>query len=113
MGTLRIIGIVILLGGVAMLGFSSYIKHRVEEGKTEIAGAEKSVDQGNQLFSLNPVAKEIGKGLSGMAEKKINKGKQDVAEYEELAGWLQIGGIIAIVLGALVVIFGKKRRFSR
>lgn len=104
----KVIGIIVIIAGIAALIFSSYIKKQVEEGKSQIGSAQKKVNQGNSLFSLNPVAKEVGQGITGSAQKKINAGTQEVAQYEEIAKWLQICGIIVIVLGAGVLFLKKK-----
>jgi hypothetical protein len=101
---LRILGILILLAGVASILFSNYITSQVSEGKAQIASGEKKVNQGKQLFSLNPVSKEVGKGLTQSADKKIEEGKQKVSYYENLAQQLQMGGIIGCVVGAGIFI---------
>jgi hypothetical protein len=113
MKTLRTLGIVILLAGLGSLFFSNYIMNQVNEGKIKIEKGQKAVDKGNQLFSLNPVAKEVGKGLTGSAQKKIDAGQQQIEQYTQLAGRLQTGGIIAIVAGAGCIaasFFMKKKR---
>ncbi len=93
------IGAVII--GVVCIGVSSYIKHEVAEGKEKISHAEKQVSQGNALLSLTPATKEIGKGLSQSANKKIDEGKEEVHKYAVLARELQIGGIALLALGAI------------
>jgi hypothetical protein len=105
----RIIGIVVFIIGVAMIIVSISIKKQTEAGKTQIAGAQKKVEQGNSLFSLSPVTKGIGQGVTGSAQKKINAGKEQVAQYETIAQWLLIGGIILCVVGAGIVFIGKKK----
>lgn len=113
MKTLRTLGIVILLAGVASLFFSNYIMNQVNQGQVQIQKGQNAVDRGNQLFSLNPVAKEVGKGLTGSAQKKIDAGQQQIEQYTQLAGQLQTGGIIAIVVGAGCIagsFFMKKKR---
>ena len=108
----KIIGIILFILGVIGYFFSDYIQKQVEEGKIKIAQAEKTVEQGNKIFSLNPVTKEIGKGLSKPAEKKIAQGKEDVQYYEGISSWLKIGGIIAGIVGIVLFFFsfGKKKR---
>ena len=113
MKTLRIFGIVVLLAGIASLFFSNYIMNQVNAGMVKIEKGQKAVDKGNELFSLNPIAKEVGKGLTGSAQKKIDAGQQQIEQYTQLAGQLQTGGIIAIVAGAGCIVtsfFMKKKR---
>lgn len=106
----RIVGIILVLAGIALLLTSNYIVEQVEQGKEQISSAQKKVNQGDSLFSLSPYTKDVGKEITGSAQKKIDAGKQDVLHYETLAGQLKIGGIALIVVGVLLVIFGRKKR---
>ena len=109
MNAKRILGMIILIAGIIMIGFSFYIKKQVAEGNIEISSAQKNVDRGSSLFNLNPVAKEIGKGIIGSAQSKIDQGEKDVAYYTQLANGLQIGGIVCIAIGAAIIFIGRKR----
>ncbi|MBS0615875.1 MAG: hypothetical protein JSR58_04920 [Verrucomicrobia bacterium] len=106
----RILGIILVLGGVALLLVSNYIANQVEQGKEQISSAQKKVDQGNSLFSMSPYTKDVGEQITGSAQKKIDAGQQEVIQYETLAGQLKIGGIVVLVVGLLFVIFGRKRK---
>lgn len=113
MKLLRILGILILIAGIGCIFASDYITSQVNQGKIQVAKGEKVVNQGKQLFSLNPVAKQVGQGLTNSAEKKINEGKQQINEYEALAAQLMTGGIVGCVLGAGLIIisfFGKGKK---
>ncbi len=110
MKTKRIIGIIILIAGLVMEGFSFYIKKQVAEGNIEIESAQSKLDRSQGLFGSNPVAKEFGKALTGSAQSKINQGRRDVDYYTRLANNLQIGGIICIVVGAGILVIGRKKR---
>lgn len=113
MGKRKILGSVVLLGGIVMLFMSHYIQTQVDEGRGKISKAEKSINQGNSLFSLTPVTKEIGKGLSKSAEKKLQKYKDQADDYERLADQLQAGGWIAIVLGTVLIVWPEKRKSKK
>ena len=103
----RIFGLLAIVVGIALIIFSVYGTKQLNEGKLKIADAKKKVSQSNQLFSLNPISKEIGKGMTSGAEGKIAAGERTVEEYERLFKWCQIGGIALIVLGVGFVIFGR------
>jgi predicted histidine transporter YuiF (NhaC family) len=109
LNTKRIVGLVLLICGVVLILFSSYIKHRVMEGRGQIADAEKKKEQADSLFSLDPATKVIGKAVTGSVEGKIQEGQEEADRYDKLAGWLQIGGIVCIVAGVAFVIFGRKK----
>lgn len=106
----RILGIVILIGAITMIYFSYYIKNRVNEGKAQVSDAQKNVDTADSLLSLSPATKGIGKGLTGSAQKKIDEGQLQINQYEGLANYLQIGGIILVVVGVGVILMGGRKR---
>ena len=101
-------GIIAVILGVICIGLSSYIKSQVEAGQEEISSAQRKVDRGNSLFSLTPLTKGIGKGVTSGAQDQINEGILKIEQYNNLAGYLQIGGIILVLGGAAVAIFMKK-----
>jgi HAMP domain-containing protein len=104
-----ILGIIILITGIALLGVSFYIKNRVVEGQTQIAEAQDKVDTGKAIMSLNSVTREIGRGVAAAAQKKIEEAEAMATEYAKMAKQLQIGGIIVIVLGAAIILVGKRK----
>ena len=96
----RVIGILLAIGGLVMIFAAKRIQSQVEEGKETVSSAEKSVGQGQTLFGLNPVTKEIGqRTIFDPAQNKINAGKEEIAYYEKLASELEIGGGILVVIG--------------
>jgi hypothetical protein len=104
----RILGIIILVVGVSLVVSSFYIKSRVSSGREEIAQAEKTVKRGKQLFSLNPTTKEIGKGLTDSADRKIQEGSAKADRYEIIALWFQISGGVFIVVGGYLIFVRRK-----
>jgi hypothetical protein len=110
MNSKTIAGIIFVLAGAAMLFASNYINTQVGEGREKISRAQSQVDRGNSLFSLNPVTKEVGKGIFGGAQKQINAGQQEVGYYAGVAGQLQIGGIVCLVIGGALILFGRKKK---
>lgn len=106
----QIFGIVLFVIGLGMLYGSHYITTQVLEGKGKIASAQQKVDTSNQLFSVTPATKPIGKGLTQGAQNKIDAGRDEVAYYEQMAQWLKIGGVVFVVVGIGACLFcrGKK-----
>lgn len=103
-------GIVMFLLGVILLSSSFYIKSQVEAGQEKIANVESQTDLGDKLLSLTPATKEVGKGLTGSIKEKVKEGKEQIEFYTAVAKSLEIGGIILIVLGAGIMLLGKKNR---
>lgn len=113
MKTLRVIGILIVIAGIACIFFSNYITTQVNEGEIQIEQGQKKIDQSSGLFSKSPYTKMIGKGITSSGQKKIDAGKEQVSYYEQLASTLKTVGIVGIIVGAGLTIFtffGKKRR---
>jgi hypothetical protein len=108
----RVFAIVVFIVGVAMVGGAYYINTQVAEGKLQVSSAEKKVDQGKTLFSLNPVSKEIGDQITKSADRKIDKAKEEISYYAGLAQNLQIGGIVLIVIGIGFFIFAGRSKKS-
>ena len=108
----RIIGILVCIAGVVLILFASYINNQVAAGKEQVASGQKKVDQGKTLFGLNPYTKAVGqKVIFDSADQKIKAGQEEIANYETLAGRLQIGGIVLIVAGlGIIFIPSRKRR---
>ncbi len=106
----RIIGGVVILGGVVMLFIANYIQNEIEAGTLKITKAEKSVGQANSLFSLSPATKELSKGAISGANKKIAAGKQEIAYYTKVAHDLQMGGFVLIGAGILVIVLGGHKK---
>jgi len=106
----RIIGVILVLAGAASFCLSLYIEQKVAQGTIKVEKAEKAVQTGDKLFSLTPVGKEIGKGITDSANKKIGEGKELIAQYAEKAEQLKVGGIILAVVGLVLFFIPKKRR---
>lgn len=111
MGKKRILGLVILLGGIALMMISYYIDQRVFEGREEISAAQKKVDRGNAVFSLAPSeVQPLTKGFTGSAQRQIDAASSEADLYSNRARLLWIGGIGLIIVGIGVMVFGKKHR---
>lgn len=106
----RLLGSTAIIAGAALLVFSAYLKGRLSDAEGQISDAKRKVNTGEKLFSLNPVAKEIGQELTGSAKEKISDAEQRVAQYYTIETWCHRGGIGFIVIGAGLVLFSRKRR---
>lgn len=109
----RILGIVLVLIGVACLLFSNYINNQVGQGRGKIAKAQGQVNMAEGFMSLSPEAKQYGKGMTESAQGQINAGSATADMYAQRATMLQWGGIGLIVIGGLLLIFGGKKSSKR
>jgi len=106
----RMIGIIALAGGVVLLGISMYIKSEILAGNEQIAAGERKLSTIDKVFSVSPTTQQYGSQITKSGRSKIAKGKEDIAYYTDLANKLQIGGIILLVGGAGVLLFGNKKK---
>ena len=97
-------GIIISIFGIVLLIASFIIKSQVSSGRERISEAKSNVQTSQKLFSLTPVTKEFGKGLTGSAERQIREGSAKADTYDTIALWFQIGGGVFIVIGAGLVV---------
>ena len=107
---IKVLAVLLLIAGAASIGTSLYITKQVEEGNIQIQSAEESVKKGDQLFSLIPQTKEIGKTVTDSANKKISAGKETIAHYTAVAQNLKVLGIVLCVLGIALFFIPKKKK---
>jgi len=91
MGTKKFIGIIVLLIGVVLIGFSIYAKGR-------IASAKGTVDTVTSPFSGNTAGKIIG-----------GEAKKAASQYDTKVQMILIGGIVLAVIGGGMVLFCRKK----
>ena len=108
--TKRILGIILIILGVTFLATSFYINSRVSSGREQIADAKDTVNKGKQLFALNPVTEEVGKGITASADRKIQEGSALADRYEMYAMWLQISGGLSIAFGLGLLFISRKKK---
>jgi hypothetical protein len=106
----RLLGIVFVIAGLVLLGCSSYIRSQVEQGKVEISSGQRKVDTANSMFNMTPATKPVGQAFTSGAQSKINAGQGEVDYYEQMARSLLIGGVVLIVVGAIVFVLGLKKK---
>jgi hypothetical protein len=104
----RLFGVGSLVIGAALIVFSLVIKQKVREGQGKITNAEQSVQKGQGLFGSNPYTKPLGDNLMSGANNKIAAGKESIAYYTLVSNIMMVGGIVLVVLGGGLIIFGKK-----
>ena len=106
----RVLGVLAIVIGIALVVFVIYGKSQIKQAKEEISSAKKKVGQGNELLSLNPLSKTIGRGITGGVQKKIAQGERTVEQYEMIFMWCQISAIILIVTGTGLIFFGRAQQ---
>lgn len=131
-----ILGIIAIVCGIVLFVFSGYITNQVAIGRGEIrsgqakvkAGQEKvntaqeNVNTANKVIDNTTQVKGLGGLITSPAQEKINsgqaqinagqtkikKGIQEANYYEKLATQLKFGGIVLMVIGAVLLLFAFK-----
>ena len=106
----QIFGAIIFVGGIVLLFVAHYINTQIEEGNLQISSAQQKVDTSKKLFNMSPYSKPVGEGLTSGAQSKINAGKGTIEYYTIVAQRCQIGGIIALVVGAGMMFFFRNKK---
>ena len=70
----KIIGILLIVGGIASFLFANYIRSQVDQGKHKVRKAQSAVNSANQAASADPTLYLFSRTATGPIQKKINEG---------------------------------------
>ncbi len=101
----KIIGILLIVGGIASFIFANYIRSQVDQGKHKVRKAQSAVNSANQVASGDPTLYLFSRTATGPIQKKINEGKKDIVYFQSLAKTLDVVGFIALVAGGGLTIW--------
>ena len=110
MNVRRVLGIAVAVCGVVLIIVSFYIRGQVAQGTEEISNAKQKVSTVDKLFSVTPESKQLGKGITDPAQKRIQAGEQQISYYSQLSDKIQIGGIVLIIAGAVIIFYPNRKR---
>ena len=103
----RILGLIIVILGIACLALASYIKQEVALKKGEAQQQVGAVTNNPLLKQAGPYGEQVGSTAGAMANAEI---EARAAEYEILANWPYWGGVALIVIGGSILLFCRNRR---
>ncbi len=109
MATKRVVGVVVILSGVTLLLVSGYIRGQVDVGEAKIEKAEKQVEHAGGLLSVTPL-KGVTEGAIDSAKEKIAEGRLEAEKYTNVSSLTKIGGIILIIVGAILLFFPHRKK---
>ena len=102
----RLIGILLLAAGIAILFYANFQKGRIAEASKS---ANEKINKGQSLFQENPVSEAVGSMVGKSMHEKVST---EVEKYRAMVMWLTIAGIIVGVIGLGMTIFSKNKRKS-
>ncbi len=106
----RVLGILMIVGGIVLILTSNYISERVLEGKAQIASGQRKVDTADSVFGMSRATKPVGKAFTGSGQRRIDAGQREVDRYEQLAGQFRMGGYALIIVGLIVTLVPRRKR---
>lgn len=106
----KILGIIATIIGIALFAMSLYITAQVDDGKMQVASGQKKVDSINKVMPKDSTVGTLGrKTITDPGQKKINEGKEQIAEFEGIARNLKVAGIFLVIAGIGVILWGRKK----
>lgn len=96
---IKILGIGLIVMGIASFIGGNYISSQVNQGKRKVRKAQSGVDAVNSASSSDPALYFFSKAATGPIQKQINEGKRDIVYYQSLAKNLDIAGWVMLVIG--------------
>jgi hypothetical protein len=106
----KILGPLALIVGIIMILVSVYIKTQLEQGRALVGSAKEKVEAGKSLFSLSPYTKEVGKGITRGAERKIKEGEMEISKYGAISNFAMYSGIVLVIVGSVIFFLPKTRK---
>jgi uncharacterized membrane protein HdeD (DUF308 family) len=112
----RILGILVLLGGIVLLVLSANLKKRIQGGKLKIAEAQQQAQQENGSLPLRPIPRARVESAEEQAKQQaMQRGEetsQELSQFEAYVSWFHVGGIVFIILGAGIFCLSWKKKSS-
>lgn len=98
----KIISPILVVAGVVLFIFGSYISSQVNQGQEKINRAQKGVNAACSIIKVNPNVEKIGKTVGTKPiQQKINEGQEQADSYKKLAFTFKVGGVSLFVLGLI------------
>ncbi len=105
MSSKKILGIIVIIVGVALVLASVIMRNRNPSASVEVFSTDRNMDHGNRGFSRDS---REGRG-NVSTHREVYQVTQEGGQDQSVL-WLEIGGIILLLLGAGIVFIGKKRK---
>ena len=102
--SLRVLSILMTVGGIALFILAAYITSEVDKGEMKANKAQKEVNFVKKPTSGNKITKPIGDILTSSIQKEIDSGRKDIKEYRALARTLNILAICITSAGPILFV---------
>ena len=98
---------ILIVVGIALIGFAIGLNNQIEGKQVKISHAE---GQMSNPRPLRPLRNSIAEQSNASIQERIDNGIQAISNQEELVVWMEIAGVVCLILGIGNLI---KRRRSR
>jgi hypothetical protein len=105
----KILGIVLVIVGIGLFGFSLYLKQQIESGQIQVSDAQSRLDFGKKLLPSDPLSKGAGNVASSPFQSKIDAAVQQIKTYGSLATGTKLAGFVLILTGGAILLVSRKK----
>ncbi len=106
---IKILGITLIVMGIASFVGGNYIRSQVDQGKKKVRKAQSGVNAVNSASSSDPALYFFSKAATGPIQSQINEGKKDIVYFQALAKNLDIAGWVMVIVGLTGTIWAFTR----
>ena len=95
----KIVPLLFILVGVALVVLGIYMKGQVQEGRGRLAQAQQGVDIAKDVLNTNEYTAPVSGLVTDPVQSKIDQNQAKASAYATLSSWCLGVGIALILLG--------------
>lgn len=97
---------ILIVIGIALIGFAINMHNQNETGQVKISHAEQQMEHPRPL---RPLRDSIASQSNATTQERIDTGIANISSREEIVVWMEIAGVVCVLLGIGSLIKRKKR----
>lgn len=105
----RTLSALLLVCGVGIFGFGSYLSYQAMQSEGSISQVEEKLQEYNRR-PMGPIRRRIRAEREETAQQKIGQAEQRVTQSRVTADWLRGVGIVLFILGVGGLVFFRKKK---
>ena len=98
---------ILIVIGIALIAFAINMHNQLETKQVKISHAEQQMAHPRPL---RPLRDSVATQSNETLQEKIDSGIQSISNREELVVWMEIAGVVCVILGIGSLIKRKKKR---
>ncbi len=97
---------ILIVIGIALIGFAINMHNKNEAGQIKISHAEQQMEHPRPL---RPLRDSIASQSNATTQERIDTGIANISSREELVVWMEIAGVVFVILGIGSLLKRKKK----